>query len=84
MTIAAGIVGNMAMTAVLTGRHVTAKHRRAATLNRRHHLQLVEAQMARIVLSPSMPVGTENIRDLQVLSGHPFRPVVALDAPKGF
>ena len=39
--------------------------RRAAALDRRHHLQLAEAQMAGPGATPSRPVGAEDVRDLR-------------------
>jgi hypothetical protein len=37
----------------------------AALFDGRHHLQLPEAQMTALVMPPSVPVGAEDIRDLQ-------------------
>jgi hypothetical protein len=42
-----------------------AERRRAAALNRAHDLQLLQADMAAIGLTPSGAVVAENIRDLQ-------------------
>jgi hypothetical protein len=39
--------------------------RRAAALDRRHHLQLAEAQMAGLGATPGRPVGAEDVRDLR-------------------
>src|SRR5215510_7996129 len=44
--------------------------RRAAALDRRHHLQLAEAQMAGLGATPSRPVGAEDIRDLEPSPRH--------------
>ena len=58
------------MAAVLTARDMAAERRRAAALDRRHHLELVEADMAGIGLTPSRPVVAENVRDLQRWLSH--------------
>ncbi len=56
--------------AVLTARHMAAKHRRAAALDRTHHLQLVEADVPGVGLAPCRPMVAEDIRDLQRRTGH--------------
>ncbi len=45
----------------------------AALLDGRHDLQLSEAQVPPLVLSPSRPVGAEDIRDLQGIRGTSLR-----------
>ncbi len=55
----------MATTAVFAGRDMAAKGCRAAGLDRRHCLELAEADMAGVGLTPSRPVVAEDIRDLQ-------------------
>jgi hypothetical protein len=60
----------MAMAALLAGREVPAEHRRAAGLDRRHDLELAEAQMTGPGAPPGRPVGAEDIRDFQSLAGH--------------
>ena len=45
MPVAAGVVGDAPLAAVRAGLDVTAKGRGAAVLDRRHHLELGEAQM---------------------------------------
>ena len=47
--------------------------RRAAALDRRHHLQLAEAHMASVGFTPSGPVVAENVRNLQTWTGHQRR-----------
>jgi hypothetical protein len=42
-----------------------AEGRRAAALDRAHHLQLAEAYMAGLGFTPCRTMGAENIRDLQ-------------------
>jgi hypothetical protein len=44
---------------------VAAKLRRAAALDRRHHLQLVEADMAGMGSTPCCAMAAEDIRNLQ-------------------
>lgn len=43
--VAAGVVGDAPLAAVLAGVDVTAKGRGAAVLDRRHHLELLQCQM---------------------------------------
>ena len=63
--VAAGVVGDGRMGAVLAARDMAAERRRAAALDRRHHLQLAEAHMAGIGLTPCRSMVAEDIRDLQ-------------------
>ena len=56
--------------AVLAARDMAAERRRAAALDRAHHLQLVEADVAGVGFAPSRPVVAEDIRDLQRWTGH--------------
>src|SRR5271166_3974419 len=67
MPVAAGIVRDHRMAArrVLAACDVAAERRRAAALDRAHHLQLIEARMAAIGLAPSGTVVAEDVRDLQ-------------------
>ena len=71
MPIAATVVGNRGEAAplVLTARNVPAERRRAAVLDRAHHLQLSEAHMAAVGLTPSGTMVTEQVRDLQGRTG---------------
>jgi hypothetical protein len=48
----------------LTARNVSAERRRAAVLDRRHHLELAETHVAGIGAAPGSAVGAEDIRDL--------------------
>ena len=43
---------------------------RAAVLDRRHHLELLKADMAGIDLTPCRSMAAEDIRDLQLRTGH--------------
>jgi hypothetical protein len=49
---------------------MAAERRRAATLDRRHHLHLVEVDVPGIGATPGEAVVAENIRDLQRWTGH--------------
>src|SRR5262249_839738 len=75
VTIAATVESNDGVTArrVLAARNVASERRRAATLDGRHHLQLPEAHMAAIGLTPSGAVVAENIRNLQSRTEHKRR-----------
>ena len=63
----------MAARRVLAACDVPAERRRAAALGRTHHLQLVEAHMAAVGLTPSGTVVAEYVRDLQNWSSHSRR-----------
>ena len=70
MAVAAGIVGDEGMRAALAAQNMLTERRRAAALDRRHHLPLVEAHMAGIGLSPCRTMAAEDIRDLQRRTRH--------------
>src|SRR5438876_7896547 len=72
MPVAAGVVRDLRMAArrVLAARDISAERRRATALDRTHHLQLVEAHMPAVGLTPSRTVIAENVRDLQSWSSH--------------
>jgi hypothetical protein len=48
-----------------TSRDVPAERRRAAALDRTHHLHLLQADVAAVGFTPSGTVVAEDIRDLQ-------------------
>jgi hypothetical protein len=75
MPIAAAVEGNDGMTArrILAARNMASERRRAAALDGRHHLQLPEAHMAAIGLTPSGTVVAEDIRNLQSWAEHERR-----------
>src|SRR5262249_33655318 len=73
MPIAAGVVGNGGIAAVLTARDMAAEGCCAAALDRRHHLQLVEADMAGMGLTPGRTTVAEDIRNLQNWTRHARR-----------
>jgi hypothetical protein len=55
---------------ILAACNMPAERRGAAALDRTHHLQLVEADVAGIGFSPCRPVVAEDIRNLQRRTGH--------------
>ena len=63
----------MAARRVLATCDVAAERHCAAALDRTHHLQLVEAHMAAVGLTPSGTVIAEDVRDLQSWSNHDRR-----------
>src|SRR5438105_4149060 len=60
----------MAARRVLAARDISAERRCATALDRTHHLQLVEAHMPAVGVTPSRTVIAENVRDLQSWSSH--------------
>ena len=68
--VAAGVVGDVGVRALLAARDMAAERRRAAALDRRHHLQLAEAHMTGIGSAPRRPVAAEDVRDLQRRTRH--------------
>src|SRR6202008_4312080 len=83
MPVAAGVVRDLRMAArrVLAARDISAERRRATALDRTHHLQLVEAHMPAVGVTPSRTVIAENVRDLQNWSSH-SRGATASAAPR--
>ena len=63
--VAAAVVGDGGMGAVLAARNMAAKCRRAAALDGAHHLHLGEAHMAAVGFTPGGAVVAEDVRDLQ-------------------
>src|SRR6516164_1085506 len=70
MAVAAAVIGDERMRAVLAACDMAAERRRAAALDGRHHFELVETDVAGISASPRRPVVAEDIRDLQYWAGH--------------
>src|ERR1700682_3176285 len=58
---------------VLATRDMPAERRGTTALDRTHHLQLAEAHMPAIGLTPGRTVIAENVRDLQRWSSHSRR-----------
>ena len=73
MPIAAGVIGDVRVRALLAARDMPAESRRAAGLDGRHHLELAEAHMAGVGSAPGRPVGAEDVRDLQCRRGQERR-----------
>ena len=71
----AGVVGDLGIAArrVLAARDMAAERRRTTALDRTHHLQLIEAHMPAVGLTPRRPVIAEDVRDLQSWSNHDRR-----------
>src|SRR5713226_7979700 len=68
MSVAARVIGDLRVGAVLVlaARDMAAERCRAAVLDRRHHLELAEADMAGIGLAPRRSMAAEDIRNLQL------------------
>ena len=68
----AGVVSDDGVAAllVLAAHDMAAERRRAATLDRRHHLELAEADMAGIGLTPCRSMVAEDIRNFQRRAEH--------------
>ena len=62
--VATTVVRDLDMGAVLATQDMAAERCRAAVHDRRHHLELVEAHMADVGLTPCRTMGAEDIRDL--------------------
>src|SRR6202795_5416138 len=75
MPVAAAVVGDDRMSAVLAARHMAAERRRAAALDGTHHLHLVEADVPGIGSAPRRSVVAEDIRDFQRWTGHSRGPL---------
>jgi len=75
MSIPARVESDVRMAArrVLAACDVAAERRRAAALDRAHHLQLVEARMAAVGLAPRGTVLAEDVRELQNGPNHDRR-----------
>ena len=71
MPVAAGIVGDPFVRAVLAALDVPAESCRATGLDRRHDLQLGEAHATGVGLAPRRPVGAKDVGDLQGRPRHP-------------
>ena len=67
MPVAAGVVSDLGVAArlVLAAHDMPAERCRSAVLDRRHHLELAEADMAGVGLAPRRSMAAEDIRNLQ-------------------
>ena len=70
VAIAAGIVGDPFVRAVLAALDVSAERGCATGLDRRHDLQLGEAHVPGVGLSPRRPVGAKDVGDLEARPRH--------------
>src|SRR5260370_15033910 len=73
MPITAAVIGDLRVQAVLAAHDMAAESRRAAALDRRHHLQLAETDMTGIGLPPCRAMVAADIRDLQGGTSHDRR-----------
>src|SRR4029077_14577351 len=73
MPVAATVVRDLGVRALLAARDMSAERRGAAALDRRHRLQLAEADMAGIGSAPCRSMIAEDIRDLQYRTRHARR-----------
>jgi len=69
----AAVIGDLRVQAVLAAHDMPAESRRAAALDRRHHLQLAETDMTGIGLPPCRAMVAEDIRDLPGGTSHDRR-----------
>ena len=69
------VVSDDRVRAIFAARHMAAERRRAAALNGRHHLHLVEADVTDIGTTPRRSVVAEDIRDLQHRARHDRGPL---------
>jgi hypothetical protein len=70
VTIPAGVVGDPFARAVLAALDVAAERGCATGLDRRHDLQLGEAHVTGVGLSPRRPVGAKDVGDLKARPRH--------------
>jgi hypothetical protein len=77
----ARVVRDLGVRTLLAARDMTAEGCRAAALDRRHHLQLFEADMAGIGFTPCRSTVAEDIRNLQGRARHACRVSRAAGSP---
>ena len=70
MTVAAGIIGDAGMHAVLTTFNMTAQRSGAADLNGSHHSSLRKIQVARVSCAPRLAMAAEDISELELGPEH--------------
>src|SRR5580700_545738 len=71
VAVAAGVVGDAFVRAVLATLDMTAERRGSTGLDRRHDLQLAEAHMAGVGFAPRRPMGAKDVGDLQAVTRGP-------------
>jgi hypothetical protein len=69
----AGVIGDVVVAALGASRHMPAESLGSTGLDRRHDLELGQADMPGIGPPPHGAVFTEDVSDLQLLTGHPPR-----------
>ena len=72
MIIPTAVKSDHRMVAVLAGCDMAAECCGPTTLDRAHHLELAKAHMPGVSRTPSGPMVAENIRDLQLWTGHRY------------
>ena len=70
MPVAARVVGDVLMSALLAAHEVAAEDRGTAVRDGRHDLELVEADVAGVGVTPRRAVGAEDVRDLEAGTRH--------------
>src|SRR6202011_188246 len=75
MAITTAVVSDDRVRAIFAARHMAAERRRAAALDRTHHLHLVEADVTDIGATPRRSVVAEDIRDFQHRARHDRGPL---------
>jgi hypothetical protein len=68
--IAARVVGDATVAAILATFDMAAERGRAALLDRRHHLELTEAHMPGIGSAPGGSMAIKDVCDLQLRAAH--------------
>jgi hypothetical protein len=68
--VAAGVIGDRRVAAVLAARNVATEGRRAAALDCAHHLHLHMTETALVGATPNGAVIAKDVRDLQTGTGH--------------
>ncbi len=70
MAVAAGVVGDLGVPAVLAARHMAAERCRPAALDGGHDLQLLQARVTGIGTTPGGAEVAEDVRDFQLTATH--------------
>jgi hypothetical protein len=83
VAVAAAVVSDLGVVAVLTSRDMATKSRGAAAHDGRHHLELAEADVTGVGAPPRGPVVAEDVRDLQSGTGHEPRALCRGLGPSG-
>ncbi len=73
--VAAGVVGDLELCAVLAAQHMAAQFRAAAAFDGGHDLELAQAQVPGLRFTPCSTLDTEDIRDLQRVGHEPGRAI---------